>query len=87
MVLMLHITVALLGIILSTISLFAPTRTSLRSSYAAIAITVTTGAILTIQAPTHLIETCIVGLLYVAATLSATVTGQQRLTLIRESTK
>jgi hypothetical protein len=64
MVLLLHIAIALLSIIYTAYVYFAPSRAKLRGSYALVALTVASGTWLIIANPTHMVQSCITGLLY-----------------------
>jgi uncharacterized membrane protein YciS (DUF1049 family) len=64
MILILHIVLALTGIILATATFLAPNKTKLKFSYGLAASTLATGVYLTILNPTHLASSCITGLIY-----------------------
>lgn len=64
MVLLAHITIALLSVIYSAYVYFAPSQAKLRGSYALVALTVATGTWLIIANPAHMVQSCITGLVY-----------------------
>jgi hypothetical protein len=67
MLLITHIIIALLGIASATILAVSPTKRKLQTAYAFAGGTLATGTILTLQYPSHLAESCIVGLAYFSA--------------------
>jgi hypothetical protein len=67
MLLISHIIIALLGVASATILVVSPTKRKLQTSYAFAGGTLATGTILTLQYPSHLAESCVVGLVYFSA--------------------
>jgi hypothetical protein len=65
MLILIHVGVAILSIVLSTCLFFFPSRSGLLTSYALVALTLVSGTILAIRTHTHLLQTCLTGLLYV----------------------
>jgi len=70
-ILILHIVVALAGIVSSTAGLARPNPKLQTLTWSLIAATVSTGTVLTVQYPSHLVESCVMGLIYVGVTVSA----------------
>jgi Ca2+/Na+ antiporter len=64
--LILHIVVALLGIVASTALYVRPLRNLYRATFYLLAGTLTTGTILVLTNPVHIMKTCLIGLLYTA---------------------
>ncbi len=67
MLLITHIIIALLGIVSATVLVVSPTKRKLQASYTLAGGTLATGTLLTLQYPSHLAESCIVGLVYFSA--------------------
>ncbi len=68
MILLAHIVIALASIGLATNTWFRPSRTKLRANYGLIAATVASGTYLLVSKPSHMLETCTLGLAYILAT-------------------
>lgn len=64
MALVLHILIALGSIGFTTYVFFAPTTTKLQVSYALVAFTLLSGTYLAVSNPTHILQTCVSGLIY-----------------------
>ena len=61
-----HITVALLSILFTTLALFWPTRAKLNVSYGLAGATLATGVFLVVAAPAHMLQACVAGVVYIA---------------------
>lgn len=66
MILLLHISIALFSVSFSTYLLFRPSVQNLRISYLFVALTLASGAVLLLSKPVNMVQTCFVGLLYIA---------------------
>jgi hypothetical protein len=64
MMLILHIIIALTGILQTSYLLFAPSKRGLHLSYILLGLTLTSGTVLVVSAGTHILQGCITGLLY-----------------------
>jgi hypothetical protein len=64
MMLILHISIALLSVIYTAFVYFAPSKAKLNGSYALVAMTVASGTWLIIANPAHMVQSCITGLVY-----------------------
>ena len=83
-ILIIHITIALSSIVLSTLAAVAPTQAKLNASYGLIGATLATGTYLVIARHTSLLHVCAEGLLYLAVTLSAVGIAQHKLVLAHQ---
>lgn len=83
MILLLHISIALSSLAYTTYLLFQPSNRKLLVSYGLIAGTIASGTYLTITAPSHILEACVMGLLYTAITLFGTVRVRRTLVVQR----
>ncbi len=59
-----HAIIALLSVGYATYTYLRPTQTKLRINYGLVGATVVSGTYLTISMPSHLIEACALGLIY-----------------------
>ena len=80
MILATHILIAISGILIATISYFRPSKALFNTSVALVAGTVATGTYLTIQNPSHLVQSCLTGLVYVAIVMGITALARQKAT-------
>ena len=78
MILILHILVALSSLAFATYLLFAPSTAGFRVNYALIGTTLASGTYLTITTKSHLLQTCLTGLLYLGAVATLTVAAKIR---------
>jgi hypothetical protein len=74
-----HITVALTGIISSTLSAFSPSKIKIKVAYSFISLTILSGTILVVLSHQPILKSCLTGLAYIAATTAGTITSSYRL--------
>jgi hypothetical protein len=79
MILIVHITIALLGIIAASLSLLQPSRSKLRATYALVAATIVSGVYLVAAHNTPLVHACLSGVSYVGLTTGVTYLAQKKL--------
>jgi hypothetical protein len=79
MLLLFHITVALLSVFLGTFTFFKPSKLKLKTNYFLIAMTLLSGSILIIQNPSTLLQTCLTGITYVGIVTVQTLLANFRL--------
>lgn len=79
MIIILHILIALTSIALTTVAFLRPTRRLLHVNYGFIGLTIVSGTYLTLIAPAHMVETCTVGLGYLAVVTLGTVLARVKL--------
>lgn len=79
MILIAHIIVAFTGLALSTLTFLKPTQSKINASYVMLALTMVSGTLLTYLTPGHILESCLVGLVYVAITLTLVVSANRKL--------
>jgi hypothetical protein len=79
MTLILHIIIALSSLLYSGYVFFSPSQKKLRASYGLIAMTLASGTYLVISTHSPILSSCISGLVYLAAVLSATIAAQRKL--------
>lgn len=67
MIVILHVSVALLGLLASTYTAFSPSRSLLRLSYSLVVVTLVSGTYLVFTTHTPLLQACASGLFYLGA--------------------
>lgn len=73
-----HITVALSSVAYSTYLLVAPSKTRFRVSYSLVALTLASGTYLTLSHPSHMVQSCISGVIYICFVLAAIIFARQK---------
>ncbi len=76
--LLVHITVALSSLACSTYLLVAPSKTRFKVSYSLVALTLVSGTYLTLSHPSHMVQSCISGVIYICIVLAAIVFARQK---------
>ena len=77
---LIHVLIACLSLATGVVVFFRPSRAGLSVSYGLIAGTIVSGTYLVISnKPAHMLETCLMGMVYTAAISLATVATQRRL--------
>ncbi len=79
MILVLHIIFALLGILLTTLSLLAPSLKKIRMSYYLVGLTVVTGSYIIVTKHLSIKSVCLSGLLYIGFTVSCLIAASRKL--------
>lgn len=85
MLILIHVTIALSSLVLSTVSALAPSKRRLVASYGLIAATLGTGTYLVISLHTPMLRACATGLVYLAVALSGVIVAQRRLAAERQT--
>lgn len=83
MLLLLHITIALVSLILATITFIAPSTTKLRTSTAFIGLTLASGVALVFASPAVLLHVCVSGIVYVSLATVAVVFARRKLATVK----
>ncbi|MEK7185738.1 MAG: hypothetical protein AAB675_00025 [Patescibacteria group bacterium] len=79
MALILHIIIALTSIIYTSYVYIIPSKKKLQISYILAAATLTTGSFLLISKPSHLVQSCIMGLVYLGFVIFALASARHKL--------
>ncbi|HJQ08271.1 MAG TPA: hypothetical protein VJ836_02180 [Candidatus Saccharimonadales bacterium] len=79
MILILHILVATLSILQTSYMLVTPNKGGLRLSYTLLGLTLASGTLLVWSTGTHILQACMMGLLYTAFVTFGIVRTRQRL--------
>jgi hypothetical protein len=79
MVIILHVTIALLGLAQATYGLFSPSLGKIKLTYALTAATFASGTYLVWQLHTSIVQSCMSGLAYLGFIIAATLATRYRL--------
>mgnify|MGYP001611922759 CR=1 FL=1 len=79
MALILHIIIALVSIIYTSYVFISPSKMKLYASYALAGLTLVSGSVLLITKPSHLVQSCIMGLVYLGFVIFALVSARHKL--------
>ena len=79
MFVLLHVSVALLSVVFATVTFIKPSQNKFYFSYVLVAATIITGTLLIIKSPSHMVQSCIMGILYVGVVLSTLVLAKKKL--------
>ena len=79
MILITHIFVAIAGIAQASYLLIAPSKTGLRASYTLLGLTLASGTFLIVTTGTHILQGCLMGLLYTGFVTFGIVRARQAL--------
>jgi len=79
MIILIHVLIALTSIILASLAFFKPTIKKLMTSYGFVLATIASGTYLLISFPSHILQSCLVGLVYVTVVAGATAATHVRL--------
>lgn len=79
MTLIVHIIIALSSIGLTTYAYFQPSPARLRRAYAAIALTFISGSYLVVMTPSHILQACISGLVYLGVVSVVSIAARNKL--------
>lgn len=74
-----HILIALTGIAVTSVLLFSPSQRKLKASAIFLAGTLASGTILVISSPAHMLQSCIMGILYTAFVIGGIAIAKKRL--------
>lgn len=84
MIILLHVLIALSGIIWTTYGYFRPTRTNLKVSYVLVALTFASGFYLVWSEPAKILHMCLSGLMYLAIVGVGIVLSQRKLAALQD---
>lgn len=79
MIIIFHVIVALLSVAYTSYTYFRPSATKLKISYGFIGVTLASGFYLVFSAPAHMLESCVMGLVYVAVVSVGTFAAKGKL--------
>lgn len=83
MIIILHVTIALLGILLTTYSYLRPTKNNLRASYTFVALTFISGFYLVWSEPAQMLHTCMTGLAYLGVVSVGIIMARRKLAVMQ----
>lgn len=79
MLLLLHIIIALSGLVAATASVFRPSQNKLNLSYGLVLATIASGTVLVIVNHAQILSSCITGLVYIGVSLALILSAQRRM--------
>lgn len=79
MIILIHVIIALSSLVIASLAFFAPSLRKLMVSYGFILATVASGTYLLILFPSHILQSCMMGLAYVTVVSLVTITAHARL--------
>jgi hypothetical protein len=79
MLLIIHISIALLSLVSAGFALIKPNSSRLRTSYVLVGLTLASGTILTATLPAHLLQACATGLVYLAVVFMAIIAARLKM--------
>jgi hypothetical protein len=79
MIVLLHVTVALLSVAFATVVYIKPSKNKFYFSYVLVALTIISGTFLIIKSPSHMVQSCIMGIAYVGVVLATLVLAKKKL--------
>lgn len=82
MILPIHIAIALSSVIVAAYTLYAPSKKSLSVSYTLVVLTIISGTYLVASSPSHMVQACMSGLVYVGVVFALIATARHRLVQI-----
>jgi hypothetical protein len=88
MALLLHVLIALASVVLTTLIFISPTKATLRLSYVLVSLTLVSGTYLLVSMRTHILQACLMGLLYISVSFVGIVSARTKLaTATRRSSR
>lgn len=79
MIILIHVLIAITSIVVSSITFMRPTIKKLFVSYGFIFATIFSGTYLVVTTPSHILQSCLTGLVYLTIVSVATVSSHVRL--------
>lgn len=79
MILGLHISAAIISLLVSGYSYFRPSARLMKASYSLVGLTLASGTYLVIAGPAHILSVCLSGLLYIGAVSTSLALARGRL--------
>ncbi len=78
MLLLAHITIAMISVLFATLLLFSPSNFKFKANYLLLGATLASGTYMVLDRGSHLVESCAVGLVYLGAVSSAIILAKRR---------
>lgn len=83
MIVMLHVLIALSSLVLTSLSYVFPSKKILRVSYGLVGATLASGLYLVVLEPAHMVQSCTMGVAYLALASVGIFAARRRLTLVK----
>lgn len=78
---MLHVLIALASMAFATYIFFSPSKAKLYASYSLVAATLVSGLYMVLANPTHMVQACTSGLLYLGLVAATTLAARHKLAI------
>ena len=85
MIVMLHVIIALASITFTSLAYLSPSTIKLRASYGLAALTLASGLYLVINEPAHMLQSCLMGVAYLAVVGAGIVATRHKLIAVKEN--
>jgi len=79
MILLLHIAIALSSLVVTALAFVSPKQSLLYTSYALVALTISSGTYIAVISPAHMVQACISGLIYTVVVMGGIVAVRRKL--------
>ncbi len=83
MIVLFHVTVALLSLFLTSLAYLRPSTIKLKIAYSLVGLTFASGVYLVWSAPAHMIEACMAGLFYTGLVTVGIIAARAKLALVQ----
>ncbi|HEX5797963.1 MAG TPA: hypothetical protein VFX79_01285 [Candidatus Saccharimonadales bacterium] len=78
MLLITHILIAMISILFATLLFFSPSNFKFRANYLLLGATLASGTFLVVDRGSHLVESCLMGLVYTGAVFTAIILAKKK---------
>jgi hypothetical protein len=78
MLLITHILIAMVSVLFATLLLFSPSGLKFRANYLLLGATLISGTFLVVGRGTHLVESCLMGLIYTGVVFTAIILAKKK---------
>jgi hypothetical protein len=79
MLILVHVIIAITSCVCTSYIYFSPSRKKITTSYFLIAATLGTGSYLIMSKPSHMVQSCIVGILYICFVTAVTILARLKI--------
>lgn len=86
MIVLLHVIIAVTSIMVTTLSYVAPSVLKLRAAYGLVAMTLASGFYLVWSEPAHMLQSCMMGLVYLGVVSLGILAARRRLAIVERNT-
>jgi hypothetical protein len=84
MIVMLHVSIAIASLVLTTLAYVLPSSLKLRLAYGLVAATLASGFYLVWSEPAHMLQSCMTGIVYIGVVSLGILAARRRLGLVKK---